>query len=703
MIPKSSNLGIDYVISFRFAAADKKKAEAQFEQLVSALDKVGLRVEARDGRNGSVLVFVRIKSHSKFRAEVYRSRVKDWLHGVRPAAPELETQSSLDKEPVTDAERLRLVYQLITLPKEEGGAGITVGQGNWDLVESIFPLHDRAFNKDWLKRWSTTWTIKDADLTLLRDKFGEKVGFYFAFLQEYFKFLLFPAIFGATSFFFLPAYSPLFALANGLWSIIFVEWWRKQEVDLAVRWGVRGCAKIQTKRAAFKADGIVEDAITGERVPVFSSWKRLARQSLQIPFALLACGLLATFIAGVFGIEILIVEVYNGPGKNVLSFLPTVLLSIFVPTLSAILTNIATRLNRYENYENADSYDHAMIQKIFVLNFITSYLPLVLTAFVYVPFGSWIVPKLDIFSLVTIPGIEEKHAVMPSSFEINPSRLKKQVIYFTVTAQVVGLALELIVPVVKRKVFKTAKKIQGERKDPNAVIDKADERAFLERVRDEAELDVYSVSSDLREMTMQFGYLTLFSPVWPLTAVSFIINNFVELRSDAAKICAEMQRPVPLRADSIGPWLDNLSLLSWLGSLSSAALLYIFGGDAAEGIPKTLTLWGILVALLVSEHLYFAARMVVRAAISKIDSPGLIHERRERYLVRKRFLEESFGREELEKRQSGAVGVSSSAVELEGIAKDEHEKKFWSAQRSSEDTAAAGKSIITRSVTKKVQ
>jgi len=53
---------------------DKKKAEAQFEQLVSALDKVGLRVEARDGRNGSVLVFVRIKSHSKFRAEVYRSR-----------------------------------------------------------------------------------------------------------------------------------------------------------------------------------------------------------------------------------------------------------------------------------------------------------------------------------------------------------------------------------------------------------------------------------------------------------------------------------------------------------------------------------------------------------------------------------------------------------------------------------------------------
>lgn len=54
----------------------------------------------------------------------------------------------------------------------------------------------------------------------------------------------------------------------------------------------------------------------------------------------------------------------------------------------------------------------------------------------------------------------------------------------------------------------------------------------------------------------QFGYLTLFSPVWPLASVSFLINNWIELRSDAVKICVEMKRPVPHRADSIGPWLE---------------------------------------------------------------------------------------------------------------------------------------------------
>jgi anoctamin-10 len=146
--------------------AEKQKVEAQFEKLIAALDGVGLRTEVRDGANGNVLVFVRVRSEQKLVGEVYRSRyvwwesscswtsandvwcrVKDWLHGVRSAAPDKETQRSLDKEPLTEAERLRIVWQLITLPESEGGAGITPKQGQWDLVESVFPLHDHEFNK----------------------------------------------------------------------------------------------------------------------------------------------------------------------------------------------------------------------------------------------------------------------------------------------------------------------------------------------------------------------------------------------------------------------------------------------------------------------------------------------------------------------------------------------------------------------------
>ena len=160
-----------------------------------------------------------------------------------------------------------------------------------------------------------------------------------------------------------------------------------------------------------------------------------------------------------------------------------------------------------------------MVQKIFVLNFITSYLPIFLTAFVYVPFAKIIVPHLDIFALTVKPFAEnEKQMKAPQvGFDINPDRLKKQVIYFTVTAQIVNFLLEVIVPYVKRKAFRTVKKVKangaskrGGTTEHHAANDVPEEKAFLARVRNEAELEVYDVTGDFREMVVQFGASTYF-------------------------------------------------------------------------------------------------------------------------------------------------------------------------------------------------
>ncbi len=136
---------------------------------------------------------------------------------------------------------------------------------------------------------------------------------------------------------------------------------------------------------------------------------------------------------------------------------------------------------------------------------------------------------------------------------------------------------------------------------------------------------------------MKSGYLSLFSVVWPLTAVSFLINNWIELRGDALKIALETQRPVPWRADSIGPWLDALGFLAWLGSLTSAALVYLFSGtgNGPAGSPWDIKAWGLLLTMFFSEHIYIAVQLGVRKALSKLDSPGLQKERSERYAVRR--------------------------------------------------------------------
>lgn len=206
-----------------------------------------------------------------------------------------------------------------------------------------------------------------------------------------------------------------------------------------------------------------------------------------------------------------------------------------MPAFSTLLTGLAEKLTQLENYETEDgiymmrcqislplacsgqillltrytAHEAAFIQKIFVINVITSYLPIALTAFVYVPFGKLLVPYLNIFQLTAQRFTGDGKPLPTQKFEIDPNRLTQQVIYFTVTAQIVNVAMEIIVPYAKRNVFRAVKDVQieissknGARQEPK---DLPEEAAFLSRVRFEAELEEYDVAIDYREMVVQFG------------------------------------------------------------------------------------------------------------------------------------------------------------------------------------------------------
>ena len=390
--------------------------------------------------------------------------------------------------------------------------------------------------------------------------------------------------------------------------------------------------------------------------------------------------------------------------------------------MSAVLTTIATKLNDYENHETNEGYDVALTQKIFVINFITSYLPVFLTAFVYVPFASWIVPYLDVFRLTVRPFVSKEQArVKRSHFQIDPARLRNQVIYFTVTAQIVGFAMETIVPYLKQHAFRKYKDFSKKRsgrsehngdkespeRHPNISYDDPEEEVvFLKRVRNEVDLTEYEVTEDLREMCIQFGYLALFSPIWPLVPVSFFVNNWVELRSDFFKICMEFRRPTPLRTDTIGPWLDTLGFLSWVGSITSAALVYMFCGNAQlgpNGEPTEIKGWALLLAIFFSEHLYLIVRYAVRTAMVKLEPPNARKERSESYLMRKRYLDSTIRAQTDEDQDEEhasveALGLSRASLEEDARRSSLHNvdpaERFWMRQRSWTESAKVGAGII---------
>lgn len=427
-------------------------------------------------------------------------------------------------------------------------------------MQSIFTLHDHQFNNELIKNISRKTMMDLTDLDSIRDYFGEKVAFYFAFTQAYFTALIGVAAFGASAWLLLGYFHPVYAIVNSTLCVIFIEWWKSQEYDLAVRWGVRNVSTIESTRHGFQPEQEFVDEVTGERVQHFPAPKRLQRQLLQIPFAAIVIAVLGALIATCFGIEIFISEVYNGPLKWILVFIPTGILTTIQPLVVGILTKVAERLTTFENYKTDADHEKAMIQKIFIINFITSYLPVFLTAFVYVPFASVLVPYLDVFSLTVRPFADNKAQLNAPKvdFQINPSRLRSQVIYFTVTAQIVNQILEVVIPFATRHGLAKYKDLSNKR---NGVADVAaddptEEKAFLKRVRFEATLPTYDVAGDFREMVVQYGYLSLFSVVWSLTGVSFLVNDWMELRkcgrfSPMSRSRANILNQEPMRLRSV--------------------------------------------------------------------------------------------------------------------------------------------------------
>jgi anoctamin-10 len=238
--------------------------------------------------------------------------VKDWLYGIVKSHPGGTASSVVSG--AFEAEDLLSMYHLVNWRKELGGAGVTPDFGQWKNVPSIFPLHNPQANRELLTHLSKRVFLSLEDLDQIRNIWGAKIAFYFAFIQTYFRSLAFPCIAGVFAWAFLPKYSLFFALVIGVWCTVFLEYWKIKQADLAIRWDVRGVGDLKINRPKFKPEKKKVDA-AGRIVQYFPRWKRVVRQLAVIPFVMLSTLFLGALIVIVFTIETFVSEAYEGPYK----------------------------------------------------------------------------------------------------------------------------------------------------------------------------------------------------------------------------------------------------------------------------------------------------------------------------------------------------------------------------------------------------
>ncbi|CAN6617983.1 hypothetical protein TRVA0_007S01112 [Trichomonascus vanleenenianus] len=626
---------------------------ANVEKLRSKIKQQKLHLQVHQGGLGRMLVLIRA-SDTTLKSQAYFTAQREYLNGVRARNPgeDIEPDENLEITNLSPAQRIRLVYEALTGPVELGAAGITPGHGEWSFVESIYPLHNYEMNKQLLKRLSTTIFITDADIEVIRSHFGDKVAMYYAFCHFYFFWSVIPAVIGVTTHYLLGAYSITFFVLNGLWGLCFIEAWKRRQDQLALRWVNKGYPLIETRRVSFHGDVKITDAVTGSVRPYSSKWRRLGKQLAFVPIALGTASVLSLFLALVFVIEIFLVQVYEGPLKSILSLVPTGLVVAGTPVLLFIYSIFVQKTNKWENHETNSEYEVTETHKMFVFTFLASYMALFLTSYVYLPFGHQLVHHFDFMqSLVDryVPG-SYFSITSAENFQLNSQRLHQQVIYFLVTASVINFVMENIVPYISHKAISRVKTMQtGDIIYDDDPVD----AKFLDEARMQADLPVYNVQDDYRQLVVQFGYSILFGPVWSLGPVAAAINNFVQLRGDIAKICIDMQRPIPERTDGVGAWIDHLGLLSWLGSITGASLIAMFGPSytsttiAAEKVSSSVfvannTPWFILLAVLFSEHVYFVLRAAVGVVYSLVETHESIEDKQQRYQARKQYFSETF-------------------------------------------------------------
>jgi anoctamin-10 len=134
------------------------------------------------------------------------------------------------------------------------------------------------------------------------------------------------------------------------------------------------------------------------------------------------------------------------------------------------------------------------------------------------------------------------------------------------------------------------------------------------------------------------------------------------VRSDAAKICTSRRRPIPHRADSIGPWLDNLSFIAWLGTLTNCTLIYLFGADDAVFQFDYSSIICLLVIVLIAEHIYWIVDYVVGSASKQYKTDGEVIVTKEDYVLRQRQLRDSSG-----DNHSGTEGHDDNSYRARGF------------------------------------
>jgi hypothetical protein len=503
----------------------------------------------------------------------------------------------------------------------------------------------------WVKKW------KDAQpINSIRAYFGDEIGFYFAFLGAYSRWLVAPAALGVIVFI-LEFFSDWSIYGRGLYSLVITSWataflkfWKRQESTLRNDWGISPADSVDLD--AVRPDFWGEkrfDVVEGTYYTFFPSVKRVQRYLLTYVVTLVVLAVIMKLMFVYFQIEewfgVTFTDEKGWDGMyQYISLAPSVAYSIVVLILDAKYSELANYLTKFENHRTDSDFANALVLKLASFYFVNN-------------FGS-------LFYL---------------AFRSRDMELLEQTLSsLLITRQLIGNVKEQLIPYMTAKSsLKTkAGKIAKETREKAPVMSKVDAELLFPSYDGTFE--------DYLELFVQFGQVTLFASAYPLAALWSLANNVMEIRSDAFKLCVNFRRSRRPTSHGIGTWLYAFNALGYMSVMTNCAIFGLHSGLMDKLFPG-LSFAGILVGAAVVEHVMVAVKVCIEMIVPDTPSAVLEAQRIQRATLRKKAtlqVEFSSRRLLLNKSTDNSAAASSSdeVVDIEGVHITKEKVKEWMQQ-----------------------
>ncbi|XP_058502352.1 anoctamin-10 [Solea solea] len=481
--------------------------------------------------------------------------------------------------------------------------------GSAGVIVDTFPLH----NPEQLKELSEAWYSGNQlvqPLDSVNGYFGSSVAFYFSFLDFYTWSLLPPAILGLSiTYFSGEAQKEVVDSVSGaqveeededhghsghmiqavfsmLWSTVFMELWKRRSSSLSYRWGTLHLAeRFAEPRPGFHGD-LGVNPVTGRVEPLFPGWQRDLRMALvSIPVVGLFLGLVILGMLGFYWGEAQVQQLHTDWDSLVsqtLLYMPSVLHIVYTNMLATVYKTVARALTEYENHREESSFEKHLTAKVLVFTFFNYFAVLFHIAF----------------------------------FKQDVPLLRKRLASLLIVSQLVNQVTEVAIPFLVDRFISAPHRAESE-DDPQE-----------DKFRKQSTLPVFpGLFAEYIELLVQFGYLSLFSCVYPLTAVLLLVNNMTEIRSDAYKICKLFRKPFTPPVANMGVWQLAFEVLSFVSVVSNCWLLLL--SPRLQGLchEAGMSSTNILLSAVLVEHFLILVKVVLSVLIP--DEPDWIRRKRE--------------------------------------------------------------------------